>query len=540
MFIGSGTHTEWVFRHKYSKKQTRKFAYIRKKSYLCSPKENHLFVGGKSMQSTSLTQQQKLQTKLSPTQIQVIRMLELPSIELGQRINEELQENPALEEGKEHEDSPIETETADNEYDEYGGEDDPLQNEDFNYEQFVSDDETPEYMYRSDNSSWDDDGMAKDIPFTGGTSLLEELKAQIYLTKMTKPQRHIAKWVIGNIDDDGYLRRSVEQLVDDLSFQEGLIVSDEEMADIVRQIKEFDPAGIASANLQECLLTQLRRKPQDAVTNLAINILENHFEAFSKHHFNKIVQREGCTEEAFQDAVDEIVHLNQKPANAFTGNVYETHKSSIIPDFIVENRDGELLLTLNTGDIPELHVSKEYSNMLEQYSKGKPTHADKEAVKFIRSKIDAARWFIDAIRQRNETLTRTMTSIMQFQEKWFQEGDEGSLKPMILQDIADRTGYDVSTISRVSNSKYVQTQFGIFPLKYFFSESITNAQGEEISTREIKKILQETVNQEDKSQPMNDDQLVELLATEGYVIARRTVAKYREQLGIPVARLRKR
>lgn len=501
---------------------------------------NSLFVFGKTMQSTSLTQQQKLQTKLSPTQIQVIRMLELPSIELGQRINEELQENPALEEGKEHEDSPIETETPDNEYDEYGGEDDPLQNEDFNYEQFVSDDETPEYMYRSDNSSWDDDGMAKDIPFTGGTSLLEELKAQIYLTKMTKPQRHIAKWVIGNIDDDGYLRRSVEQLVDDLSFQEGLIVSDEEMADIVQQIKEFDPAGIASANLQECLLTQLRRKPQDAVTKLAINILEKHFEAFSKHHFNKIVQREGCTEEAFQDAVDEIVHLNQKPANAFTGNVYETHKSSIIPDFIVENRDGELLLTLNTGDIPELHVSKEYSNMLEQYSKGKPTHADKEAVKFIRSKIDAARWFIDAIRQRNETLTRTMTSIMQFQEKWFQEGDEGSLKPMILQDIADRTGYDVSTISRVSNSKYVQTQFGIFPLKYFFSESITNAQGEEISTREIKKILQETVNQEDKSQPMNDDQLVELLATEGYVIARRTVAKYREQLGIPVARLRKR
>ena len=501
---------------------------------------NSLFVFGKTMQSTSLTQQQKLQTKLSPTQIQVIRMLELPSIELGQRINEELQENPALEEGKEHEDSPIETEAADNEYDEYSGEDDPLQNEDFNYEQFVSDDETPEYMYRSDNSSWDDDGMAKDIPFTGGTSLLEELKAQIYLTKMTKPQRHIAKWVIGNIDDDGYLRRSVEQLVDDLSFQEGLIVSDEEMADIVRQIKEFDPAGIASANLQECLLTQLRRKPQDAVTKLAINILEKHFDAFSKHHFNKIVQREGCTEEAFQDAVDEIVHLNQKPANAFTGNVYETHKSSIIPDFIVENRDGELLLTLNTGDIPELHVSKEYSNMLEQYSKGKPTHADKEAVKFIRSKIDAARWFIDAIRQRNETLTRTMTSIMQFQEKWFQEGDEGSLKPMILQDIADRTGYDVSTISRVSNSKYVQTQFGIFPLKYFFSESITNAQGEEISTREIKKILQETVNQEDKSQPMNDDQLVELLAAEGYVIARRTVAKYREQLGIPVARLRKR
>ena len=492
------------------------------------------------MQSTSLTQQQKLQTKLSPTQIQVIRMLELPSIELTQRINEELQENPALEEGNSNEDIQTDIDSHENEFDEYEHSDDPLQNEEFNYEQFVNDDETPEYMYRADNASWDDGSTARDIPFTGGTSLLEELKAQIYLTKMTKPQRHIAKWVIGNIDDDGYLRRSVEQLVDDLSFQEGLIVSDAEMADIVRQIKEFDPAGIASADLQECLLTQLYRKPQDATTQLAIAVLEKHFEAFSKHHFTKIIQRENCTEEEFQAAVDEIIHLNQKPANAFTGNVYESHKSAIIPDFIVENRDGELLLTLNTGDIPELHVSREYSSMLEHYSKGKPTNADKEAVKFIRSKIDAAKWFIDAIRQRNETLTRTMTSIMQFQHKWFQEGDESSLKPMILQDIADRTGYDVSTISRVSNSKYVQTQFGIYPLKYFFSESIINAQGEEISTREIKRILQETVNQENKNQPLNDDQLVELLAQEGYVIARRTVAKYREQLGIPVARLRKR
>ncbi|MGN0235282.1 MAG: RNA polymerase factor sigma-54 [Paludibacteraceae bacterium] len=542
------------------------------------------------MQSTSLTQQQKLQTKLSPTQIQVIRMLELPSIELPQRINEELQENPALEEGKDEgeswasdegrndgesgaadgqwEDNERGTnaedmagdgandgqweaddrrgdreETGEDRYEDMGDRyEDALQNEDFNYEQYVSDDETPEYMYHSDNGQGGgDNGWSTDIPVTGGTSLLEELKAQIYLTKMTKPQRHIAKWVIGNIDDDGYLRRTVEQLVDDLSFQEGLVVSDEEMADIVRQIKEFDPAGVASANLQECLLTQLQRKPQDETTLLAERILEKHFETFTKHHFNKIIQREGCTEEAFQAAVDEILHLNQKPSNAFTGNiVYESHRSAIIPDFIVENRDGELILTLNTGDIPELHVSKEYSSMLAHYSKGKQTNADKEAVRFIRSKIDAARWFIDAIRQRNETLTRTMTSIMQFQQEWFQEGDEGSLKPMILQDIADRTGYDVSTISRVSNSKYVQTQFGIYPLKYFFSESMTNAQGEEISTREIKQLLQELVSQEDKSRPLNDDQLVEVLAKEGYVIARRTVAKYREQMGIPVARLRKR
>ncbi len=552
------------------KKKEEKLVYVRFFQYLCSRNLNDLSL----MQSTSLTQQQKLQTKLSPTQIQVIRMLELPSVELPQRINEELQENPALEEGSDEkeqwaaengqdggearadegqwgdEDRSERGEEgadsgADDRYEDAGSDryEDALQNEDFNYEQYVSDDETPEYMYRSSNGQGADDGgqWTTDIPVTGGASLLEELKAQIYLTKMTKPQRHIAKWVIGNIDDDGYLRRTVEQLVDDLSFQEGLVVSDEEMADIVRQIKEFDPAGVASANLQECLLTQLRRKTQDETTLLAERILEKHFETFTKHHFNKIIQREGCSEEAFQAAVDEILHLNQKPANAFTGNVvYESHRSTIIPDFIVENRDGELILTLNTGDIPELHVSKEYSSMLEHYSKGKQTNADKEAVKFIRSKIDAARWFIDAIRQRNETLTRTMTSIMQFQQEWFQEGDEGSLKPMILQDIAERTGYDVSTISRVSNSKYVQTQFGIYPLKYFFSESMTNAQGEEVSTREIKRLLQETVSQEDKSKPLNDDQLVEVLEKEGYVIARRTVAKYREQMGIPVARLRKR
>lgn len=497
------------------------------------------------MLSTSLTQQQKLQTKLSPTQIQVIRMLELPSIELPQRINEELQENPALEEGSDRDNLPEDDYTQD-EYadtgDDYSDEgdnalQDPLQNEDFNYEQYISDDETPEYMLRANNGSAESE--TRDIPFTGGTSFIDELKAQIYLTKMTKPQRHIAKWVLGNIDDDGYLRRTTEQLVDDLSFQEGLIVSDEEMADIVRQIKQFDPAGVAAANLQECLLTQLQRKSSTPAIEIAIKILKHHFEAFSKHHFSKIMLRLGVTETQFKEAVDEILRLNQKPANAFTGNVYDSQRSVIIPDFFVENRDGELILTLNTGDIPELHVSREYSDMLSQYSKGKQTSETKEAIRFIRSKIDSARWFIDAIRQRNETLTRTMTAIMQFQHDFFVEGDETFLRPMILQDIADHTGYDVSTISRVSNSKYVQTQFGIFPLKYFFSESMTNTQGEEVSTREIKHILQEIIDNEDKKAPLNDDRLVELLAARGYVIARRTIAKYREQLGIPVARLRR-
>lgn len=495
------------------------------------------------MQSIGLNQTLTQTTKLSPAQIQVIRMLELPSIELGQRINEELQENPALEEGHEEKEEWTNDLSMDEEgympddgLDD-GRQRDPLQNEDFNYEQYVSDDETPSYMLRQQYSPADED--RREVPIIGGSSLIEELKAQIYLTKMTKPQRHIAKWVLGNIDDDGYLRRTTEQLVDDLMFQEQLTVTDAEMEDIVRQIKQFDPPGIASANLQECLLTQLSRKPQTETVQLAQTILSEYFEAFSKHHFDKIIQKIGCTDEQFQTAVQEIVHLNQKPANAFTGSVYETQRQTVIPDFTIEERDEELYVVLNTGDIPELHVSREYSEMLENYSAMPQTAENKQAAQFIKQKLDSARWFIDAIKQRNETLMKTMTAILKAQYDFFLDGEETSLKPMVLQDIADRTGYDVSTISRVSNSKYVETRFGIYPLKYFFSEAMTNAEGDEISTREIKKILQELVDAEDKHAPLTDEQLVEALGNNGYPIARRTVAKYRDVLGIPVARLRK-
>lgn len=495
------------------------------------------------MQSIGLNQTLTQTTKLSPAQIQVIRMLELPSIELGQRINEELQENPALEEGHEEKEEWTNDLSMDEEgympddgLDD-GRQRDPLQNEDFNYEQYVSDDETPSYMLRQQYSPADED--RREVPIIGGSSLIEELKAQIYLTKMTKPQRHIAKWVLGNIDDDGYLRRTTEQLVDDLMFQEQLTVTDAEMEDIVRQIKQFDPPGIASANLQECLLTQLSRKPQTETVQLAQTILSEYFEAFSKHHFDKIIQKTGCTDEQFQAAVQEIVHLNQKPANAFTGSVYETQRQTVIPDFTIEERDEELYVVLNTGDIPELHVSREYSDMLEDYSAMPQTAENKQAAQFIKQKLDSARWFIDAIKQRNETLMKTMTAILKAQYDFFLDGEETSLKPMVLQDIADRTGYDVSTISRVSNSKYVETRFGIYPLKYFFSEAMTNAEGDEISTREIKKILQELVDAEDKHAPLTDEQLVEALGNNGYPIARRTVAKYRDVLGIPVARLRK-
>ena len=501
------------------------------------------------MQTIGLNQNLTQTTKLSPTQIQVIRMLELPSIELGQRINEELQENPALEEGLGderledervrglEEDEFDENYMPDDGYDE-GRQRDPLQNEDFNYEQYVSDDETPSYMLHQPYSAPDED--RREVPIIGGSSLIEELKAQIYLTKMTKPQRHIAKWVLGNIDDDGYLRRTTEQLVDDLSFQEQISITDEEMADIVQQIKQFDPPGIASANLQECLLKQLEVKnPQTEAIQLAYTIIANHFEAFSKHHFDKIKQKINCTDEQFQAAVQEIMHLNQKPANAFTGSVYETQQQTIIPDFTIEERDDELFVVLNTGDIPELHVSRDYSDMLANYEKMPKDKENRQAITFIKQKLDAARFFIDAIKQRNETLMRTMTAILKFQYDFFLDGEVTSLKPMVLQDIADRTGYDVSTISRVSNSKHVQTRYGIFPLKYFFSESMTNTEGDEVSTREIKKILQEKIDAEDKRNPLTDEQLVEVLKQAGYPIARRTVAKYRDMLGIPVARLRK-
>ncbi len=500
------------------------------------------------MQKIGLNQTLSATTKLTPSQIQVIRLLELPSIELNQRINEELQENPALEEGR---DEVAEAEQQFDEFDDsYMPEDgydegrqrDPLQNDEFNYEQYVSDDETPSYMLHQQYSPADED--RREVPIIGGSSLIEELKAQIYLTNMTKPQRHIAKWVLGNIDDDGYLRRTTEQLVDDIMFQEQITVTDEEMEEIVNQIKLFEPPGIASATLQECLLRQLDVKleehPDSESLAFAHAIIERYFDAFSKHHFDRIKQRLELEDEDLQAAIQEIVHLNQKPANALVGNVYETQQQTIIPDFTIEERDEELFVVLNTGDLPELHVSRDYKDMLASYADQPKSKETREAKQFIKQKIESAQSFIDAIKQRNETLMKTMTAILKAQYDFFLDGEESSLKPMVLQDIANSTGYDVSTISRVSNSKYVQTRFGTYPLKYFFSEAMTNADGDEISTREIKKMLQQLIDNEDKQNPLTDDQLVEQMAQHGYTIARRTIAKYRDQFGIPVARMRKR
>ena len=482
--------------------------------------------------SLTLSQQQKLQVKLSPAQIQVMRMLELPACELQARINEELQENPALEEGKEIVTTDIDSDSETYE-DEYQN---PLQNEDFNYDDYVQDDDLSERSISNPRAS---EGMREDIPFSVGISFGEYLKSQIYLTKMDKPDRHIAKFVVGNIDSDGYLRRTAEELVDDLSFREGIQVTDEKMADIISQIQQFDPAGVGAYDLQECLLLQLQQKDPSPSVSLAITVISRMFDAFSRKQYNKIIQKLEITEQQLKAAITEITRLNPRPGNSWVGTVYDRNQTIVIPDFIVEQENDELIVSLNQGDIPPLHISAEYNQMLDTYSNNeKSSFSQREAAKFVKDKIDAAKWFIDAIRQRNETMMQTMSAIVAYQREFFLQGDSSYLKPMVLKDIADRIGHDVSTISRVCSNKYVQTQFGTFALKYFFSESITKQDGGEISTREIKDKVREVIANEDKTRPITDDELVEILHESGYAIARRTVAKYREQLGIPVARLR--
>ena len=480
--------------------------------------------------SLTLTQQQKLQTKLSPAQIQVMRMLELPACELQARINEELQENPALEEGIDK--------IQDNDFQDVDLNDDyqnPLQNEDFNYDDYVQDDDVSERNYapRSQEST------REDIPFSVGMSFGEYLKSQIYLTKMDKPDRHVAKFVVGNIDENGYLRRTAEELVDDLSFQEGITVSDEKMKDIIAQVQQFDPPGVAAYDLQDCLLIQLRQKEPTENVELAITIVSHYFDIFSRKQYAKIMQRLEISEQQLKKAISEITRLNPRPGNNWLGTVYDRNQSVVVPDFIIEEEDEELVISLNQGDIPPLHVSPEYNQMLEMYSQESKSHsANREAARFVKDKIDSANCFIDAIRQRNETMMQTMSAIVAYQREFFLQGDSSYLKPMVLKDIADRTGHDVSTISRVCSNKYVQTPIGIFSLKYFFSEAIAKQDGEEVSTREIKDKVREVIRNEDKTHPITDDELVEILHQSGYAIARRTVAKYREQLGIPIARLR--
>ena len=484
------------------------------------------------MSSLSLVQQQKLQTKLSPAQIQLIRMLELPTVDLQKRINEELQENPVLEEGVDP--NELEQEKDENYEDEYDVEDRYRDVEEDMRDYGAADDEyEPIVSHGSQGSSYEGSG-SREIPY-GGEGLIDYLKSQVYLTKMTKPERHIAKWVLGNIDDDGYLRRTIEQLVDDLAFQESLIVSDEEMANIVNQIKQFDPPGIASADVQECLLTQLKHKEQTESVELAEKILSKYYGEFTKRHYERVQQSLGVSEEEFRAAVNEITRLNQSPTNAFTSTAIENNTATIIPDFEVINYDGKLRVSVMTGDIPSLHVSDDYQQMLNQLD----SKRDKEAVRFIKNNITSATLFIDAIQKRNETLLKTITAIAHYQKDFFMEGDESLLKPLVLQDIAEATQMDLSTISRACNNKYVQTDYGIFPLKFFFSESLKDSEGADVSTRAIRQAIREIIDAEDKTSPLGDEQIVEMLRERGLIVARRTVAKYRDSMDIPVARMRK-
>ncbi len=476
--------------------------------------------------------EQKLQQRLSPAQIQVIKMLELPTLEMEERIRQELEENPALEEGKE------ESLTDDN-YDEDALNDDGGNNDDMDLEEYMQDDDIPDYKLRVNNTSKDDKHEV--IPFSIGTTFHEYLKEQLGLQKLTEHERAIGEYVIGNIDNGGYLSRSIESIVDDVNFYSGIHTDEEEVAKIVAVVQTFDPPGVGALHLQECLRIQLERRTSTPTVDFALQIINNYFEEFSKKHYERIQKALEIDDEMMKAVNAEIVRLNPKPGSAWGGSVIEKTMAIVIPDFVLEREDDQFTVRLNNSNIPDLRVSHTYNELFRTYQDSKST-ADKQlkdAVIFAKQKVDAAKWFIDAIKQRQETLLTTMQAIVDYQYDFFMEGDEAYLKPMILKDIAEITDYDISTISRVSNSKYIQTEFGVYPVKYFFSESMTTQSGEEVSTREIKKVLQDCVDQEDKTKPLNDEELVALLGEKGYNIARRTIAKYRQQLNIPVARLRK-
>ncbi len=478
------------------------------------------------MQHLRLTQ--KLLQKLSPQQILLMKLLQVPSVALDQRIKQEIEENPALEDFSQETDTeelPSENEK-----------DDDNSDDEFDITDYMDEDDIPEYKLHSNNYPEEE---KKSIPFASGTSFYELLRAQLNEGNFTETQRTIAETIIGNIDDSGYLERDVEAMVDDLAFSQNLMVNEKEIAEVLSKIQEFDPAGVGARSLQECLVLQLQRKDQDdPFIGLAIKILKRHFDAFTKKHYEKILKKEGIGEETLRSAIDEIIKLNPKPGNSLSETTKINHY--VIPDFIISNEDGELILTLNSRNAPELRLNKTYKQMLENYALStKKTKKDRETLQFVKQKIDSAKWFIDAIQQRQHTLQITMQTILDFQYEYFLTGDDITLKPMILKDIADRVNLDISTISRVANSKYVQTSFGTILLKSLFSESLKNESGEDVSTKEVKKILSDCVDNEDKKKPMTDEKLVNVLKEKGYKIARRTVAKYREQLSIPVARLRK-
>ena len=498
---------------------------------------------------------QKQQQKLSPQQIQVIKMLEIPTVELDTRIKEEIEANPALEvdDTDEPDDNQekLDSNETDSDSDSDNGNDDDFsgndddgspsetdKNDEFDIDDYFNEDEYSNYKYSVNNTSPDQEN--KDIPFSGGNSFQENLKSQLGLLNLSEDDMAIADFIIGNIDEDGYLRRDLESISDDILLLQNKSVSVEDLQRILSAIQTLDPAGIGATSLQECLLLQIERKRRTPETVTAKAILANYYDEFTKKHFLKIQQGLEIEEDDLKAAMDVILKLNPKPGNGTADSYAKTINQTIIPDFVLENQNGEMVISINSRNAPNLKVSKTYVNMLQDY---KPTPSsnkqDREAFDFIKQKLDSAKWFIDALKQRNVTLLSTMQVIFDFQKEFFTTGDETKLKPMILKDIADRTGLDISTISRVANSKHIQTPYGVYPLKYFFSEGLQTESGEEASSRQIKQILQDTINEEDKKKPYTDEQLAEVLKTKGYIIARRTIAKYREQLGLPVGRLRK-
>lgn len=480
------------------------------------------------------TLQQKLQQKLSPNQILTMKLIEVPAAQLEQRIKEELEENPVLEIDPEKERHNDDEDTEETETSE------ETNDRDTSIEEYLANSDVPAYKLKANNYSPDD--KQPEIPFSEGISFYEHLQEQIGLQDFNDEQEKIARYIIGNIDEDGYLRRTPQEIADDLAFATNLEIDTKEIESILSVIQHFDPAGVGALDLRECLLLQLRVRDQNNDTiKLATDIVEQCFEEFTKKHYDKIIKKLHIEkEDELKAAIDEILHLNPKPGSGFSGSLVKASQH-IIPDFIIDYEDNRLSFHLNSRNEPELKISTTYREMLQEYvsNKANQTREQREAAVFVKQKLDSAKWFIDALRQRRNTLTLVMKAILDYQGDYFIDGDETKLKPMILKDIARMTSLDASTISRVSNSKYVQTPFGIYPLKYFFTEKMQNTEGEDVSSREVKKILEESIAAEDKRNPLTDEKLVEILAAKSYNIARRTIAKYREQLGIPVARLRK-
>lgn len=475
------------------------------------------------------TLQQKLLQKLSPQQIQLMKLLQLPTVALEQRVKEELEGNPALDEGRERSEE-------EDEIDNHDKEESSDAMEEFDFSDYM-DDDTPDYKYSISNKGRDDE--ERDIPYSGGSTFHERLKAQISLQKLSEKERLIAEHLVGSLDDSGYLRRDLTSVEDDLAFSLNIMSSQEEIEQVLHYIQQMDPAGVGARDLQECLRIQIRRKKQERNSiQIASKIIDDYFDEFTKKHYTKIIDRLEIDNETLKEAIDEILRLNPKPGNSMNSSGKAVQV--VVPDFNLQIKDGEIDISLNGRNAPQLRVSNEYKGMIDHYQKSdKKNKSEKDAMTFVKQKLDSAKWFIDAIKQRQNTLLQTMVSIADFQKEYFLEGDETKLKPMILKDIAERIHMDISTVSRVVNSKYVATPYGTYLLKSFFSESLSTEDGEEVSTREVKKILTDIIEGENKKKPFTDEKLSQMLREKKYNIARRTVAKYREQLNIPVARLRK-